>query len=451
MHSSLLSFRKNFAGRRSFDVAVLRSPYPFCLGMARSFFSRSADKPEAKSPVPSDLIPSTTDNSTVVKEDPTKELIEMANNAIDWLKESSMATMSWLQKAKLNVEENIAPIIKERLDPSMSDLATQLAFTTIAAIMAWLVMPRLFRRFHRLLQRTENAPYELSFWAALEDPTRILITVAAFSQLCALIAPNTIAAHYLEQIWKGGTVVALVWFLNRWKSSVLARLLANRSLTGVERERYLALDKASSIGLFILGGMAVAETCGIAVQSVLTIGGIGGVATAYAARDILGNLFSGLALQVTKPFSIGDTIKAGSIEGQVLDIGLTATHLLDMQKFPVAVPNSLFSNQVIVNRSRAPWHAFNTKMPVHKEDFQKVPQITQEIRDMLKNHPKVYIHNGVPHCYVSRVGGLSLDISIVCNLKLMAKEELLSTEQDIILEAMKIVACAGATLGVPET
>jgi acyl dehydratase len=34
-----------------------------------------------------------------------------------------------------------------------------------------------------------------------------------------------------------------------------------------------------------------------------------GVATAFAARDVLGNVFSGLSMQFSKPFSIGDTIK----------------------------------------------------------------------------------------------------------------------------------------------
>ncbi|MCI03351.1 mechanosensitive ion channel protein 1 mitochondrial-like, partial [Trifolium medium] len=71
-----------------------------------------------------------------------------------------------------------------------------------------------------------------------------------------------------------------------------------------------------------------------------------GVATAFAARDVLGNVFSGLSMQFSKPFSIGDTIKAGSIEGQVVEIGLTSTSLLSPEKFPVIVPNSFFSSQV---------------------------------------------------------------------------------------------------------
>lgn len=34
-----------------------------------------------------------------------------------------------------------------------------------------------------------------------------------------------------------------------------------------------------------------------------------GVASAFAAKDILGNVFSGVSMQFSKPFSIGDTIK----------------------------------------------------------------------------------------------------------------------------------------------
>ena len=38
--------------------------------------------------------------------------------------------------------------------------------------------------------------------------------------------------------------------------------------------------------------------------------------------------------------------QAGSIEGQVVEMGLTTTSLLNAEKFPVIVPNSLFSSQV---------------------------------------------------------------------------------------------------------
>lgn len=47
---------------------------------------------------------------------------------------------------------------------------------------------------------------------------------------------------------------------------------------------------------------------------------------------------------MTKSASI---LQAGSIEGQVVEIGLTSTSLINTEKLPVIVPNSLFSSQVM--------------------------------------------------------------------------------------------------------
>lgn len=57
---------------------------------------------------------------------------------------------------------------------------------------------------------------------------------------------------------------------------MFTRVLATQSLPGLDRDKLLAIDNISSIGLFVIGIMALAEACGVAVQSILTVGGIGG-------------------------------------------------------------------------------------------------------------------------------------------------------------------------------
>lgn len=58
---------------------------------------------------------------------------------------------------------------------------------------------------------------------------------------------------------------------------MFTRALANQSLpSSLDREKLLALDRISSVGLFMIGIMALAEACGVAVQSIMTVGGIGG-------------------------------------------------------------------------------------------------------------------------------------------------------------------------------
>jgi hypothetical protein len=75
--------------------------------------------------------------------------------------------------------------------------------TLAGTILAWVVMPRLFRRFHKYATQGpaallsgrlpgEQIPYEKSIWGALEDPVRYLITFMAFSQM--LVVPSSIYA-----------------------------------------------------------------------------------------------------------------------------------------------------------------------------------------------------------------------------------------------------------------
>lgn len=42
------------------------------------------------------------------------------------------------------------------------------------------------------------------------------------------------------------------------------------------QDRYVAAERLSTVALVVVGSMAVAETTGVAVQSILTVGGIGG-------------------------------------------------------------------------------------------------------------------------------------------------------------------------------
>lgn len=395
---------------------------------------------------------SDTDNTDVV-----------GSNWVDSLKlawESAVNTAVYIGNKAKEASDELAPYVQKTLDsnPYLKEVIIPVSGTVSAALLAWLVMPRILKRLHKYSMQgpatllygklpEEQVPYEKSFWGALEDPVRYLITFMAFSQLAVMIAPTTIASQYIAQAWRGAVILSFVWFLYRWKTNVFTRALATQNITGLDRERLLALDKISSVGLFVLGLMAAAEASGVAVQSVLTVGGIGGVATAFAARDILGNVLSGLSMQFSRPFSMGDTIKAGSIEGQVVEMGLTTTSLLSSEKFPVTVPNSLFSSQVIVNKSRAQWHAMMTKIPVRIGDVEKIPQVSEDIKSMLRSNSKVFLEKEAPYCFLSRIETSHAELTIGCNLKHMRRDELFSTEQDILVKAAQIIKQHGVELG----
>ncbi|KAL8268366.1 hypothetical protein R6Q59_002164 [Mikania micrantha] len=383
------------------------------------------------------------------------------NDLVHKVKEAWHSTVNVASQTSEEAKEafgEVSPHVEQILDthPYLRDVIVPIGGTIAGTFVAWAILPRIFRRFHKYSTEGPGTflpagslwsavPYDKSFWGALEVPVRYLITFIAFSQIGVMVAPTTVASQVIGPAWKGAFILSFVWFLHRWKTNVITRALSMK-YEAVDRDKLLTLDKLSSVGLFVLGGMTLAEACGVAVQSILTVGGIGGVATAFAARDILGNVLSGLSIQLSQPFSIGDTIKAGSVEGQVIEMGLTTTSLLSAEKFPIVVPNSLFSSQAIVNKSRAGWRAVVSKIPVQVDDIEKIPQISKEIENMMKSNANIFLEKEQPYCYLSRVERSFAELSLGCNLKQMSKDKLFLAEQDILVQSVGIIKKHGATL-----
>lgn len=140
-------------------------------------------------------------------------------------------------------------------------------------------------------------------------------------------------------------------------------------------------------------------------------------------------------------------LQAGSVEGQVVEMGLTTTTLLSAEKFPVIVPNSMFSSQVIVNKSRAPWRALVIRIPMQIDDLDKVPQISDDVKIMLRSNTKVFLGKEAPYCFLSQIESSFAELNVGCNLKQMSKDELYSTQQDILLQSVRIIKEHGASLG----
>lgn len=72
-----------------------------------------------------------------------------------------------------------------------------------------------------------------------------------------------------------------------------------------------------------------------------------------------------------------------------------------------------------MNKSRAQWRALATKVPLHIEDFEKIPQISEDIKNMLKSYPNVFLEKEVPYCFLSKLERTYAELTLGCNLKYM--------------------------------
>jgi small-conductance mechanosensitive channel/CRP-like cAMP-binding protein len=86
-------------------------------------------------------------------------------------------------------------------------------------------------------------------------------------------------------------------------------------------------------------------------EKFLTTSAVGAVVAGLALQDTLGNLVSGLAIQVEKPFQLGHWISMGEWEGEVVEITWRAVKVRTRQGNQVIIPNSELSKSAIINYS----------------------------------------------------------------------------------------------------
>jgi small-conductance mechanosensitive channel len=134
------------------------------------------------------------------------------------------------------------------------------------------------------------------------------------------------------------------------------------------------------IGLFLMVATVVMQ------EKFLTTSAVGAVVIGFALQDTLGNMFSGLAIQVEKPFRVGHWITVGPFEGMVSEVTWRATKIRTKAGNLVALPNAFISKEAITNYSEP---SAPTRLEVEVGVSYSVPpnQVKAALAEALRNAP----------------------------------------------------------------
>lgn len=144
-----------------------------------------------------------------------------------------------------------------------------------------------------------------------------------------------------------------VLFVGLW----LIKLVLNRShqkLHQKEVDPSLKPFLMSLLGvvLRILLVLGVMQIIGIQMTLFAALIGAFGVAVGLALSGTLQNFASGILIMLLKPFVVGDNIITQGLEGTVTSIQIFYTLMTTYDNRSVILPNSMLSNNMIINISR---------------------------------------------------------------------------------------------------
>ncbi len=194
--------------------------------------------------------------------------------------------------------------------------------------MLWFAKRNLLVRLLALAQRTKSS------W----DDT--LVTIISRSRLWLLV-PGTLylSSQALElprgfsTALRGLTVVTLLVQIGLWFNELISQWVVIR-----EKSRAAEQDTATHsvlVGLVFLFrllawsviALLILDNLGVSITSLVASLGIGGIAVAIAAQNILGDLFASLSIVFDKPFLVGDFIIVDDQMGTIERVGLKTTHV----------------------------------------------------------------------------------------------------------------------------
>lgn len=85
--------------------------------------------------------------------------------------------------------------------------------------------------------------------------------------------------------------------------------------------------------------------------ALITGAGIAGIVVGMAAQNALGNIVSGISLAIFQPFRVGDYVSVHNDYGRVTDLSLRHTVISTWDNRRLIVPNSIISDEAIINWS----------------------------------------------------------------------------------------------------
>lgn len=134
-------------------------------------------------------------------------------------------------------------------------------------------------------------------------------------------------------------------------SKIATKLLENTKLeTGVKS----FIRSGIKIFLWAISIIIVAGTIGVDTASLVTVLGVVSLALSLSFQNIMTNVFSGITILISKPFSVGDYVEIAGVGGTVKAIELMRTTLVTPDRKIEFIPNGDVCAQRITNYSLEP-------------------------------------------------------------------------------------------------
>ncbi len=207
--------------------------------------------------------------------------------------------------------------------------------------------------------------------------------------------------------------VSAVWGAYRLTDLLGAILSRKASLTEGKLDDALVPLATRSLKVFVtvVGLVFVANSLNLDVTSLLAGLGLGGLAFALAAKDMVQNLFGSVTVLLDRTFMVGDWVIIGDVEGTVEEIGFRSTRIRTFYNSVVTLPNSHLITASVDNMGARRYRRLSTKLGLtYETPPEKIEALCEGVRELVRLHP--YMRKDYYQVYFNGYGDSALEILV---------------------------------------
>lgn len=207
----------------------------------------------------------------------------------------------------------------------------------------------------------------------------------------------------LSGVWSAFRLVEVIETLLKFK--------ANKTETKFDDLLVPMVTRSLRVFVVVIGVVFIADNLNVDVSSLLAGLGLGGLAFALAAKDLLGNFFGSLTVLLDRPFHIGDWVVIGDVEGTIETVGFRSTRVRTFYNSLITMPNSILTTTKIDNMGARRYRRMKSMLALtYDTSPEKIDAFCEGIRELIQLHP--YMRKDYYQVYFNEYGAASLDILV---------------------------------------
>lgn len=272
---------------------------------------------------------------------------------------------------------------------SVRDYLIALGIFLVSIVVIRLLKVIFIRSVKRWTERTTNTLDDL----LVQTVTRFGIPALNFVALYFAIYSLTLSPK-IHRVLEVATASVVAFFLIRLVASVIRYFLE-----GYVRKQEHGEDKVNqvqgiiliiTIVIWMLGLLFLFSNLGYDVTAIIAGLGVGGIAVALAAQNIISDLFNYLVIFFDKPFEVGDFIIVDEKLGTIDYIGIKTTRVRSLSGEQLVFSNSDLTNSRIHNYKRMQRRRIVFTFRVtYQTNIDHVREIPEIVRNAINNQDRV--------------------------------------------------------------